>query len=78
MPNAVVMPTGSWSKSYSHCQAVFEVLSDNSHNLLFHRHLEADEAGSEELYVYFDYSCTHFEAYRLKFLSILEKEKRDT
>jgi hypothetical protein len=78
MPNVVIMPTGIWSKSYSQCQAVFEVLNYNSHNFLFHRRLKADEAGSEELYVYFDYTRTHFKAYRPKFLSILKKEKRDT
>ena len=58
-------------------RAVFEVLSDNSHTLLFHRRFGANETGSDELYVYFDYTRTHFEADRANFLSILEQEKRD-
>ena len=51
----------------------FKVLIDNSHNLLSHRRLGANEAGSDELNVYFDYTPTHFEAARANFLSNLEQ-----
>jgi RimJ/RimL family protein N-acetyltransferase len=52
-------------------RAVFEVLSDNSHTLLFHRRFGANETGSDDLHVYFDYKRTHFEADRANFLSML-------
>lgn len=54
-------------------RAVFDVRSDNTHTLAFHRRLGAKETDADELNVYFHYARSKFEADRAIYFKLLSE-----
>ena len=54
-------------------RAVFDVRSDNTHTLAFHRRFGAHEVASDELNVYFNYEKKQFDSDRTHYLKLLSE-----